>query len=156
MRIIADLTLVGLFAGFYVVPLFALVQSRTPKHELSRVIAALNIQNAAFIVGAALLSLLVQRQLGWSIPEVILATGIATAFVAIFIFSLVPEFFLRFLAWLFLHLMYRVRSRGIEEHVPDEGPALLVCNHVSYLDWLIVSGAVPRPIRRGRSSAGRW
>ncbi len=146
-RIMADLTLIGLFAGFYVVPLFALVQSRTPKSELSRVIAALNIQNAGFIVGAAVLSIVVQRYFGWSIPEVYLATGLATAFVAIFIFSLVPEFFLRFLAWIFLHLMYRVRGRGIEEHVPDEGPALLVCNHVSYLDWLIIAGAVPRPVR---------
>lgn len=146
-RIMADLTLIGLFAGFYVVPLFALVQSRTPKSELSRVIAALNIQNAAFIVTAALAALALQRLAGWSIPELYLATGIATAVVTLVIFSLVPEFFLRFLAWLLLHALYRVRARGIEEHVPDEGPALLVCNHASYLDWLIISGAVPRPVR---------
>lgn len=146
-RIVIDLTLIGLFAGFYVVPLFALVQSRTPKSELSRVIAALNIQNAAFIVSAALLSLAAQRLLGLPIPELFLATGIATAIVALIIFSLVPEFFLRFLAWVLLHALYRVRPRGIEEHVPDEGPALLVCNHASYLDWLIIGGAVPRPVR---------
>jgi 1-acyl-sn-glycerol-3-phosphate acyltransferase len=146
-RICADLTLIGLFAGLYAVPLFALVQSRTPKGELSRVIAALNIQNSLFIVAAAMLSLAAQRALGWSIPELYLATGIATALVSLFIFSLVPEFFLRFLAWIYISLMYRVRIGGVEENVPDEGPALLVCNHVSYMDALILSGAIPRPIR---------
>ncbi len=146
-RISADLTLIGLFAGLYAVPLFALVQSRTPRSELSRVIAALNIQNAVFIVTAAVSALLLQQLFGWSIPELYLAAGIATAAVAVFIFSLVPEFFMRFLAWLYIRLMYRIEIHGVEMHVPDEGPALLVCNHVSYMDALILSSAVPRPIR---------
>lgn len=146
-RIMLDLTLIGLFAGLYAVPLFALVQNRTPKSELSRVIAALNIQNAVFIVSAAVLALVLQRVLGWSIPQLFLTTGIATAAVALFIFSLVPEFFLRFMAWIYIKLMYRVEISGVEEHVPDEGPALLVCNHVSYMDALLLSSAVPRPIR---------
>ncbi len=146
-RIMLDLTLIGLFAGLYAVPLFALVQNRTPKSELSRVIAALNIQNAVFIVSAAILALVLQRVLGWSIPQLFLMTGIATAAVALFIFSLVPEFFLRFMAWIYIKLMYRVEISGVEEHVPDEGPALLVCNHVSYMDALLLSSAVPRPIR---------
>ena len=146
-RIMADLTGFGLFAGFYVVPLFALVQSRTPRDELSRVIAALNIQNALFIVAAAVLSLVLQRALGWSIPQLYLATGIATAIVTGIIFMLVPEFLMRFLAWMYVRLMYRVTIVGVEDKVPDEGPALLVCNHVSYMDALILSGAIPRPIR---------
>lgn len=146
-RIMADLTLIGLFAGLYIVPLFALVQSRTPKGELSRVIAGLNIQNAFFIVMAAVTGIVVQRFLGWSIPEVFLALGIANAVVAIFIFSLVPEFFLRFIAWMYVTLFYRLHITGVEENVPDEGAALLVCNHVSYMDPLAISAAVPRPIR---------
>ncbi len=146
-RIMADLTLIGLFAGLYIVPLFALVQSRTPRGELSRVIAGLNIQNAFFIVMAAVTGIAVQRYLGWSIPEVFLALGIANAVVAIFIFSLVPEFFLRFVAWMYVTLFYRVRIEGVEDNVPDEGAALLVCNHVSYMDPLAISAAVPRPIR---------
>ncbi|HEU0152871.1 MAG TPA: MFS transporter [Arenimonas sp.] len=146
-RIMADLTLIGLFAGLYIVPLFALVQSRTPKGELSRVIAGLNIQNAFFIVLAAMIGIAVQRFLGWSIPEVFLALGIANALVAILIFSIVPEFFLRFIAWMYVTLFYRVTIRGVEEHVPDEGAALLVCNHVSYMDPVLISAAVPRPIR---------
>ena len=146
-RIMADLTLIGLFAGLYIVPLFALVQSRTPKGELSRVIAGLNIQNAFFIVMAAMVGIAVQRFLGWTIPEVFLALGIANALVALLIFSIVPEFFLRFIAWMYVTLFYRVRIEGVENHVPDEGAALLVCNHVSYMDPVLISAAVPRPIR---------
>ncbi|MBY4599295.1 MFS transporter [bacterium BD-1] len=146
-RLIADLTLIGLFAGIFIVPLFALVQSRTPKEELSRVIAGVNIQNAFFIVMAAMLGVAVQQALGWSIPQVFLALAIANALVSILIFSLVPEFFLRFLAWIYVSLFYRVRIEGVEDNVPDEGPAVLVCNHVSYMDPLVISAAVPRPIR---------
>ncbi len=169
-RIIADLTLIGLFAGLFIVPLFALVQSRTPREELSRVIAGLNIQNAGFIVLAAMLGVLLQRESlaiggmalpmtdlripawtlplpGLTIPELFLALAVANAGVSILIFTLVPEFFLRFLAWIYVSIFYRVSITGVEEHVPDEGPALLVCNHVSYMDPLVISAAVPRPIR---------
>ena len=146
-RIMLDLALVGLFAGLFIVPLFALVQSRTPKDELSRVIAGLNIQNAFFIVLAAGIALAVQKLLGWTIPQVFLALAVANALVTLWIFSIVPEFFMRFLAWLWIRAMYRLRAHGIEEHVPDDGPALLVCNHVSYMDALLISATVPRPIR---------
>ncbi|HUD42984.1 MAG TPA: MFS transporter [Dokdonella sp.] len=146
-RIMLDLALVGVFAGFYVVPLFALIQSRTPKDELSRVIAGLNIQNAVFIVAAAVLGIVAQQVLGFSIPEVFLAVGVLTAIVTAIIFSIVPEFFMRFLSWALTRLLYRVELHGIEANVPDEGPALLVCNHVSYMDALLIAGQVPRPIR---------
>jgi len=146
-RIMLDLALVGVFAGFYVVPLFALIQSRTPKDELSRVIAGLNIQNAVFIVAAAVLGIVAQQVLGFSIPEVFLAVGVLTAIVTAIIFSIVPEFFMRFLSWVLTRLLYRVEPHGIEAHVPDEGPVLLVCNHVSYMDALLIAGQVPRPVR---------
>ena len=146
-RIAIDLAGVGLSAGLFIVPLFALIQSRTPKHELSRVIAAMNIQNAAFIVLAAVLSIVAQRFLGWSIPQVFLALAIANALVAIWIFTLVPEFAMRFLSWVLVRTLYRLRVRGVEQHVPDEGAALIVCNHVSYMDALILAGSIPRPVR---------
>ena len=146
-RIIIDLLGVGVFAGFFVVPLFALIQSRTPPGELARVIAGLNIQNSLFIVAAALAGIALQKLLGWTIPQLFLALAIANALVAVWIFSIVPEFAMRFLAWLIVVVMYRTRWRGLEEHIPDEGPALLVCNHVSYTDALILSGVVKRPVR---------
>ncbi len=146
-RIVVDLVGIGLFAGLFVVPLFALIQSRTPKNELSRVIAALNIQNAGFIVLAAVLGIVVQRYFGWTIPQVFLALALLNIMVAIWIFTIVPEFLMRFLSWLLVRALYRLRVRGIEQHVPDEGPALLVCNHVSYMDALILSASIPRPVR---------
>jgi len=146
-RIIMDLMGIGLFAGFFVVPLFALIQSRTPRDELSRVIAAMNIQNAAFIVLAAVVCIVLQRFLGWTIPQLFLALAIANAVVAIYIFTIVPEFLMRFLSWVLVRGLYKLRLHGIEKNVPDEGPALLVCNHVSYLDALILSASMPRPVR---------
>ncbi len=157
-RIVIDLTGIGLFTGFFVVPLFALIQSRTPKNELSRVIAGMNIQNAGFIVLAAMLGVLLQmKELvigglripmpGWTIPQVFLALAIANAVVAIWIFTIVPEFLMRFLSWVLVRTLYRLRLHGIEKNVPDEGPALLVCNHVSYMDALILSASIPRPVR---------
>ena len=146
-RVIMDLVGIGLFTGFFVVPLFALIQNRTPREELSRVIAGMNIQNAAFIVLAAVVCIVLQRFLGWTIPQLFLALAVANAVVAIYIFTIVPEFLMRFLSWVLVRTMYRLRLHGIEKNVPDEGAALLVCNHVSYMDALILSASVPRPVR---------
>lgn len=146
-RIVIDLVGIGLFAGFFVVPLFALIQSRTPRNEVSRVIAGMNIQNAALIVLAAALGIVVQRYFGWTIPQVFLALAIANIVVAIYIFTIVPEFLMRFLSWVLVRSLYRLKLHGIEKNVPDEGPALLVCNHVSYMDALILAASIPRPVR---------
>ena len=146
-RVVLDLAGIGLFSGFFVVPLFALIQSRTPRDELSRVIAGMNIQNAIFIVAAALGGVALQQLLGWSIPQVFLALGIASIVVAAWIFSLVPEFLMRFLSWLLVRGLYRLKLHGIEKNVPDEGAALLVCNHVSFMDALVLAASTPRPVR---------
>jgi 1-acyl-sn-glycerol-3-phosphate acyltransferase len=146
LRILFDLMLIGVFGGFFLVPLFALVQSRTPKSELSRVIAGNNIVNALFIVAAAVCGYVAQLVLHWSIPQFFLALAIANAVVAIYIFVLVPEFLMRFLSWMLVKSLYRLRVHGID-NIPGEGPALIVCNHVSYMDALILSGAIPRPVR---------
>lgn len=147
IRIIIDLIGIGLFTGFFVVPLFALIQSRTPKSEMSRVFAALNIQNSGFIVGAAMIALATQKFLHWTIPQLFLALAITNAVVSIYIFTIVPEFLMRFLSWVMVRGLYRLRLHGIEANVPDEGAALIVCNHVSYMDALILSATIPRPVR---------
>ena len=147
VRLIVDLLGIGLFTGIFVVPLFALIQSRTHASQMARVFAALNIQNSGFIVLAALAGLALQRGLGWSSPQMFLALAIANAVVAIWIFTIVPEFLMRFLSWLLVRTLYRLRLHGIEKNVPDEGPALIVCNHVSYMDALILAATIPRPVR---------
>ncbi|WP_347252683.1 MFS transporter [Dokdonella sp.] len=144
-RVIADLVLIGLFAGLFIVPLFALVQSRTERSELSRVIAGNNILNALFMVAAAGLGLGLTA-LGLSIPQIFLVVALLNAAVAIYIYTLVPEFLMRFLSWALVNTLYRIRTEGLD-HVPEEGPALIVCNHVSYMDALIVAGSVRRPAR---------
>jgi len=145
-RIVLDLTLVGVFGGLYIVPLFALIQQRAPRAQLSRTIAANNILNALFMVAASLLAISFLSA-GFSIPELFLLTAVLNALVAIYIFTLVPEFAMRFACWVLIKTLYRLDIRGIEQHIPDEGAALIVCNHVSYVDALVIGGAVPRPIR---------
>jgi len=140
-----DLTMIGVFAGFFVVPLFAFVQSRTPRDRLSRVIAGTNIINAIFICVASGLGLGL-GMLGLSVPQIFLVTAVLNAFVAIYIFTLVPEFVMRFMTWVLVHAMYRVKATGLE-NIPEEGPVLLVCNHVSFLDPLVIMAGVRRPVR---------
>jgi len=147
VRVVIDLLGIGMFTGFFVVPLFALIQSRTPASEMSRVFAAVNIQNSLFIVTAALVGIVLQEVLHWTIPQVLLALAIANVLVALWIFTIVPEFLMRFLSWVLVRALYRLRIRGVEEHVPDEGAALIVCNHVSYMDALILAASIPRPVR---------
>jgi 1-acyl-sn-glycerol-3-phosphate acyltransferase len=146
-RIVFDLVGIGLFTGFFVVPLFALIQSRTPKDELSRVIGALNIQNSGFVVASSVLCLLLRQWAHWTIPQLFLALAIANTLVAVWIFTIVPEFLMRFLSWVLVRTLYRLRVRGVEANVPDDGAAVLACNHVSYMDALILSAAIPRPVR---------
>src|SRR5690606_25949081 len=123
-RIAVDLAGIGFACGLFIVPLFALIQSRTPKEEMARVFAGLNIQNAAFIVAAAVTGLALQQVLGWSIPQVFLALAVANLLVTTWIFAIVPEFAMRFVSWLLVRTLYRLELHGIERHVPDEGPAL--------------------------------
>jgi len=144
-RIALDMTLLGVFAGFYIVPLFALVQSRAERSELSRVIAGNNILNALFMVAAAAFGIGL-TSLGFTIPQLFLAVAALNALVAIYIYTLVPEFLMRFLSWILVSALYRIEVDGADK-VPDEGPALLVCNHVGYMDALILSGVVRRPMR---------
>ena len=137
-RILADLTLLGAFGGFYSVPLYALIQQRSKREHLSRIIAANNIINSLLMVGAAILSIVVLRS-GFSIPELFVILAILNAAVAIYIYSLLPEFLMRFLAWLMITVVYRVRPIGLD-NIPAEGAAVVVCNHVSLMDPIVLGG----------------
>src|SRR6266853_3907305 len=144
-RVLADLALIGVFGGFYIVPLYTLIQTRSESSHLSRIVAGNNILNALFVVLAAGMSIALLK-LGLSIPRIFLAAALFNAVVAIYIFTLVPEFLMRFLIWLLVHTVYRLEKSGLE-HIPESGPAVLVCNHVSYVDGLVIAAACPRPVR---------
>jgi 1-acyl-sn-glycerol-3-phosphate acyltransferase len=144
-RIALDLFLIGLFGGFYIVPLYALIQTRCAPSHRSRVIAANNILNALFMVVAAGIAV-AALQAGMTIAQLLLLTGILNAVVAIYIYALVPEFLLRFVDWMLVHSIYRLKTAGLA-NIPEEGPALLVCNHQSLADALVITASCRRPIR---------
>ena len=144
-RVMADLGLLALFAGIYSVPMYALIQLRCQPSHRARIIAANNILNALFMIVSALgVGLLLA--LGFTIPQVFLVVGLLNAVVAGYIFLLVPEYLLRFVAFLLTRGVYRFKVRG-EEHISVQGAAILACNHVSYVDAMLLMAASPRPIR---------
>jgi len=145
LRVAADLFFIGAFGGFYIVPLYALIQSRTDPGHVSRVIAGNNILNAFFMVAGAAIAIALIR-LGFSVTQILLAAALMNAVVAAYIYTLVPEFLMRFMVWMLIHSVYRLEKTGLDR-IPDEGPAVLVCNHVSYVDALVISAACRRPIR---------
>ncbi|WP_417445806.1 MFS transporter [Kangiella sp.] len=145
IRTLLNCAFVGIFGGFYIVPLYALIQERCERSHLSRVIAGNNILNALFMVIAAVLGAVLLGN-GMTIPQFFLLVAIMNALVAIYIFTLVPEFLMRFLVWILIHTVYRVRKKGLET-IPDDGAQILVCNHVSYVDALIIAGCIRRPVR---------
>ncbi len=145
-RMLADLLMLGVFGGFYIVPLYATVQKRSDPAMRARVISANNILNALFMVLAAVSGILLLGVAGLSIPQLFLVLALVNIAVAVFIYQQIPEFSMRFLIWLLSHTMYRVTHRDLHK-IPDEGAAVLVCNHVSYVDALILAGACRRPIR---------
>jgi 1-acyl-sn-glycerol-3-phosphate acyltransferase len=144
-RILGDLMLIGIFGGFFIVPLYAMVQQRSSEKHRARVIAANNIFNALFMVGGAIAAALLLSN-GLSIPALFATAAVCNAAVALFIYGLVPEFLMRFIVWILVHTIYRLRIEGMSR-IPDEGPALIVCNHVSSVDALVIMAGSRRPIR---------
>ncbi|MBM4266138.1 MAG: hypothetical protein FJ144_05905, partial [Deltaproteobacteria bacterium] len=144
-RIAIGLTLLALFSGFFIVPLTTMIQERTDAKERSRVIAGSNILGGLFMVLASLVLVgLLEARL--TIPQIFLVLAAMNGAVAFYIYKIIPEFWLRFVAWIIASAMYRLRVVN-RERIPLEGPAVLVANHVSFVDWLIVSSACPRPVR---------
>ena len=146
LRIVADFLLIGVFGGFYIVPLYAMVQARSAPEKRSQVIAAINIMNALFMVVSAIVGIIVLGLLDLTIPQFFLILAVLNALVAIYIYRTIPEFAMRFIIWVLTHTMYRVRHIDLHK-IPDEGACVLVCNHVSFVDALLIGGACRRPVR---------
>ncbi|HUP91792.1 MAG TPA: MFS transporter [Solimonas sp.] len=144
-RVLWDLLLIGVFAGFYIVPLYALIQMRSEPSHRSRIIAGNNILNALFMVVSAVMAIVFFKA-GLTIPQLLLTTALMNAAVAVFIYTLVPEFLMRFLVWLLTRTLYRIRLSGLE-NIPETGACVIVSNHVSFVDALIMGGNIRRPVR---------
>lgn len=144
-RVLVDLFLLAMFGGFYSVPLYALIQARSLPTHRARIIAANNILNAAFMIVSSLMALALTG-FGCTIPQLFLVTSLLNVLVAMYIYTRVPEFLLRFVTWLLLQAVYRITTRDLD-HIPEHGPCVLVCNHVSFVDAVVVGALVPRPVR---------
>lgn len=143
-RVMMDLALLSLFAGLYSVPMYALIQLRSQPTHRARIIAANNILNALFmIVSAILAGALLKAE--FSIPQIFLLVGLTNAVVAFYIFMLVPEYLLRFVALMLSRCIYRFKVTG-DENIPAQGAAVLTCNHVSFIDPVLLMAASSRPI----------
>ena len=143
-RVMLDLALLSLFAGLYSVPMYALIQMRSQPTHRARIIAANNILNALFMIGSSLIAGALLGA-GFTVPQIFLFTGLANAVVAFYIFMLVPEYLLRFIAWVSSRFVYRFKVQG-DENLPSTGAAILACNHVSFVDAVLLMAASPRPI----------
>jgi acyl-[acyl-carrier-protein]-phospholipid O-acyltransferase/long-chain-fatty-acid--[acyl-carrier-protein] ligase len=142
----ADLFLAGFSGGCFVVPLDAFIQQRTPKAERGRTIATANV---LALLGVLLASGWLYLMSGWFklYPnQVFLVAAAMTAVVAAYILRVLPDFFLRLLLYPLVNLVYRIEVAG-RERIPLEGPALLVSNHVSFVDAFLITGASPRLVR---------
>jgi len=143
--VIVNLTMIAFSAGLFIVPLYAYMQTRSKESQRSRIIAVNNIFNSLFMVAAGVLGAILLA-LNFGVLDVFKVAAILNLIVAIYIATQLPEYFLRLISWLLLHSVYRIKKEGIE-NIPKEGPALLVCNHVSFFDPAILLGVFPRPAR---------
>jgi 1-acyl-sn-glycerol-3-phosphate acyltransferase len=144
-RVVFDLTALAAFSGLFVVPLYALIQQRSDAAHRSRVIAGSNIMGAVFMVASSVM-LIGLLGAGMSIPRIFGILALLNTAVAVYIYQIIPEFLFRFAAWVAANIMYRLRSVGTA-NIPSEGAAVLVANHVSFVDWLLVASVCERPPR---------
>ncbi|PMH41864.1 acyl-phosphate glycerol 3-phosphate acyltransferase [Vibrio sp. 10N.286.49.B3] len=140
------LLLIGISGGIFIVPLYALVQQRAPQNQRSQIIAGLNIYNALFMVGSAILGIVMLSVLQASIPTLFITLSLVNLFVSFYLVNQAPIYLVRFLLWIVTHTLYRVTHKNTH-HLPQQGGALIVCNHVSYMDALLLSAVCPRLIR---------
>lgn len=144
-RILFDLAMFGITSSLFIVPLYALIQHRSDEKTRSRVIAANNVFNAIFMVASAGITMAFFKA-GLNTVQVLFVTALMNAAVCAYIFALIPEFFMRFVFWVLASTVYRMRYED-RELIPRDGAAVIVANHVSFIDWFIITAACRRPVR---------
>ncbi len=143
LRITVDFVLVSAFGGLFVVPFYAFVQHLAPAAERARVIAANNVLNALFMV-AGQFALAAMLKSGLALPNIFLLLATANGMVAIYIAWRMPRAFLRSIGTILFRLLYRVEVKGLE-HLRDVGErAVVVANHVSWLDGPALASFLPQ------------
>ncbi|MDD4202295.1 MAG: acyl-[ACP]--phospholipid O-acyltransferase [Candidatus Omnitrophica bacterium] len=136
----------GVSCGFFIVPLNALIQIRTPEDRRGQALATMNFFSFGAILFASGLLYICREWININSAQIFLCTGIFSIGITLYVFKVMPEAFVRLINWILAHTLYKVKVVG-ENNIPKEGGALLVCNHVSYADPILVLSSVKRPIR---------
>ena len=141
-----NLSVLGFFGGFYIVPISAMLQYRPAPEGKGGVLAAANLISFIGIALASVVFGLLTTVLKLSPPQIFLVIAGLTLAATIYLLVLMPDALLRFGLWCLTHTIYRVRIVG-RDHIPEKGGALFVCNHVSFADALLLLAATDRPVR---------
>ncbi len=141
----AILSIMGLSAGFFIVPLVAFIQWHTPRHQLTEVLALDSFLSFTGVLIAAIM-LACLGAAGMDPAQCFLFGACLTAVLAILAFKSLPDFLVRFVGAILLKCVYRVRTTGLE-NLPTKGPALLICNHITYVDAPLLMAIQQRRIR---------
>lgn len=141
-RILADLLLIAVCGGVYVVPLYAILQTRSEEHMRSRIIASNNIMNALLMVAGALAAT-AMLAFSFTIPEIFFTIAVVTILVAIYICGLLPDELVSVAMAGLLRLAYRVEVKGLDNYRSVGDRAVIVVNHVSLLDGLLLAAFLP-------------
>jgi len=145
LKALIALIMLAVSGGLFIVPLYANIQSKTPLEYLSRNIAATNILNALFMVLAGIFAI-ISFKLGNDVQGLFVIVALMNVVVGLFIFRRVPEFTMQLSAWLLMHSIYRIGKHDLD-NIPEKGAAILACNHVSFVDPVVIGAVSPRPMR---------
>ncbi len=140
------LAAVGFSAGFFAVPVNALIQHRPQRKAKGVMIAAANFLTFVGMLISAGVYWLVTVRLQWGAPQIFLLSACATVAVSAYLFVLLPDAILRLGLWMLVHTIYRIRVVG-RDNIPEKGGALFVCNHLSLVDALLLQASTDRRIR---------
>jgi len=157
IRIVIDLVVIAIFGGIYIVPLYAIVQDRSPPAKRSRMIASINIFNSFFMTVSAIGSAMLISW-GFTIPEVFLIVAILNAFVALYICKMLPEELMRSITRTLFRLLYRVEVQGMEHYDKVGRKVVIVANHTSLLDGALLGAFLPDKMTFAINShiANKW
>jgi acyl-[acyl-carrier-protein]-phospholipid O-acyltransferase/long-chain-fatty-acid--[acyl-carrier-protein] ligase len=143
---LADLFFMGVSCGLFVIPLTAYIQQKSPADGKGRILATNNFIAFCGILLSSAMLWLFANVLKFDPAKIFIIFGFLSFFVIAYLCKLLPEFLLRFIAYLITHTFYKIKVIG-KENIPKEGGALLVCNHVSYNDGNLVLACTQRFIR---------
>lgn len=142
LRLTADVVLLSFLGGLFIVPLYAYIQTHVPPSQRSQVIAYNSILNAGFMVFASVFSFTL-LSLNVSIPTLIFLTTLGHIFMSFYMIRILPDSVLRIGVYKILRLLFRLEVFGLENYKKAGKRVILIANHASYLDGLLLAAILP-------------